>query len=176
MHRDSTPVRRMKQCRIWYRPAGMPTLIAYPPPPPERRASTPLLGSVRERTTPATPAESIEAEWPPLRPRTSRRRRDCVFIPDMDIAMQFIEARRFAAELAGGRDRRDRDEALVPALPVSTWSSPIAIGLLMTFLPPLAVTLVWYSPSVPRAAQLALTAYGTLVTLVLAALAITAMG
>jgi hypothetical protein len=98
-----------------------------------------------------------------------------VFIPNMDIAMQFIEARRLAGEMVHAKHGKDARPA-VDGLPLEAWSSPLAIGLLMTLLPPLAVTLVWYSPRVPRAAQIALTAYGTLVTLVLAAVVIAAIG
>jgi len=167
MRSESTPVRRLKQCRIWYRPSGMPTLIAYPPPPPERRPSWSELAPLR------LPAPTPRMDSPTLRPRSSRRRRDCVFIPEMDIAMQFVEARRMAAriERAEHEERPSRD-----ALPVSAMESPLFMGLLMTLLPPLAVTLVWYSPRVPRAAQIALTAYGALVTLALTAVVIAAIG
>jgi hypothetical protein len=54
--------------------------------------------------------------------------------------------------------------------------SPLVVGLLMTILPPLAVTLVWSSTRMPRAAQIALTLYGALATLALTAIAMTALG
>jgi hypothetical protein len=88
------------------------------------------------------------------------RRRDCVFIPNMDVALQFIEARRRAAEIATAEARAAHAVAgggLHPA---------IAVGLLMLCVPPLAVTLVWSMPHFSRAAQIALTLYGALVTVV----------
>lgn len=150
----STPRRRLKNCRIMYRPWAVPTLIAYPPPPP---------APTKESIVVARPSTPTEAPRPlPVRSRSERRRRDCVFIPDMDVALQFIEARRHAATV-----ERRRDEVLPPR---DALDGPLAIGLLMTVAPPLAVTLVWSSPRFTRAAQIALTVYGALVTVVLAAI------
>jgi hypothetical protein len=165
----STPARRLKHCRILYRPWRVPTLISYPPPPPAKR-DEPIIGFAR----PATPPERVTP--PPVRSRSERRRRDCVFIPDMDIALQFIEARRQAAGLLGELElppssrRAARYE--VPKHEIT--DSPVAIGVLMTVAPPLAITLVWSSSRFARTAQWALTAYGAIVTLVLAALAFAA--
>jgi hypothetical protein len=102
-----------------------------------------------------------------------RRRRDCVFIPDMDVAVQFIEARRQAAGMDRIRDLA-RD-ATLPGLPVPVMETPLVLGLLMTVLPPLAVTMVWSTSRLPRAAQIALTLYGALTTLAFAAIAIAAV-
>src|SRR5579871_4023893 len=146
----STPRRRFKNCRIMYRPWAVPTLIAYPPPPP---------APVKKPMVVARPSTPPEAARPlPVRSRSDRRRRDCVFIPDMEVALQFIEARRRLAE--GDRGAHD-------ALPRDGFDGPLAIGLLMTVAPPLAVTLVWSSRRFTRAAQIALTVYGALVTVVL---------
>jgi hypothetical protein len=163
-----TPVRRLKHCRILYRPWRVPTLISYPPPPPVPRLE-PVVALARH----ATPPERVAPL--PVRSRSERRRRDCVFIPDMDIALQFIEARRRAEGLLGDPEpppssSRQRYEPPKHELT----ASPLAIGLLMTIAPPLAVTLVWSSGRFPRAAQWALTGYGAVVTLVLAAIAYTA--
>jgi hypothetical protein len=88
-----------------------------------------------------------------------------VFIPDMDIALQFLEARRRAAEIERGA-----------GLPFTgRTQAPLAIGLLMAVAPPLAVTLVWSDSRFSRTAQIALTAYGAFMTLVLAALALAAL-
>ncbi len=145
---------------------GMPTLIAYPPPPPESARARPILALPRVKTP--LPAARI-TPWEERSAR--RRRRDCVFIPDMDVALQFVEARRKAMEV--GRARALEDER--PVVPTNGMDSPLVLGLLMLIVPPLAVTLVWSNPRLPRAAQVALTAYGALVTLALAAIAIAAV-
>jgi lipopolysaccharide export LptBFGC system permease protein LptF len=59
---------------------------------------------------------------------------------------------------------------------VSALESPLAIGLLMLVMPPVAVTLAWASPRFGRTAQIALTAYGALVTVVMAVMVAVAMG
>ena len=166
----STPVRRLKHCRIMVAPWRVPTLIAYPPPPPDSARSRPMLELPRVKTpvpaSPSTPWEQRSAR---------RRRRDCVFIPDMDVAVQFIEARRRAAE--GDRVHDEYVPRLPPALPrvAPVLDTPLALGLLMTVLPPLAVTLVWSTARLPRTAQIALTLYGALMTVALAAIAIAAL-
>ena len=166
----STPVRRLKHCRIMVAPWRVPTLIAYPPPPPDFARSRPMLELPRVRT-PVPPSPSV-----PWEPRSAwRRRRDCVFIPDMDVAVQFLEARRRAAE---GDRMHDPVPRLPPALSrrvASVLDTPLALGLLMMVLPPLAVTLVWSTGRLPRTAQIALTLYGALVTVALAAIAIAAV-
>jgi hypothetical protein len=87
----------------------------------------------------------------------------------MDIAMQFIEARRRAVDL-DRPSRADRE----PPVPL-TFDTPWMLGLLMTVLPPLAVTMVWSTPRFSRSACIALTLYGALVTVAFAAIAIAAL-
>jgi hypothetical protein len=160
----------MKHCRIMYGRFAVPTLIAYPPPPPEIGRPRPILALPRVQTP---VPEAREVPWEERSAR--RRRRDCIFIPDMDVALQFIEARRRAADMDVGRERaRDHGLAPLPALPTVT-DTPLVLGLLMTVLPPLAVTMVWSTNRLPRAAQIALTLYGALVTIALAAVAIAAV-
>jgi hypothetical protein len=157
----STPVRRLKDCRIMYRPLRVPTLIAYPPPAPEPARPRPIMALPRVQP----PSEAPSWAYSP-RSSTRRRRRDCVFIPDMDVALQFIEARRLASEA---------ENAESAGLPRLTLDTPVVLGLLMTFVPPLAVTLVWSSSRFSRTAQLALTTYGALTMALLAAVAIAAL-
>ncbi len=146
-----------------FRPWRVPTLIAYPPPPPEPARPRPLL------LLPAVEPARTPARRPDGR-STTRRRRDCIFIPDMDIALQFIEARRRAADL----DRPARDDREILAVPTA-FEAPLVVGLLMTILPPLAVTMVWSSPRFSPSARIALTLYGALVTATFAAIAIAAL-
>lgn len=147
---------------------AVPTLIAYPPPPPEPARARPILSLPRVQT----PIPQARVPWEERSAR--RRRRDCIFIPDMDVAMQFIEARRQAAGMNRIRDLA-RDEAL-PGLPLTAMDTPLVLGLLMTVLPPLAVTMVWSTSRLPRAAQIALTLYGALTTIALTAIVIAALG
>jgi hypothetical protein len=163
----STPRRRLKDCRIMIGRWAVPTLIAYPPPPPELGRPRHILALPRVQT-PVPVASRVPEER-----SARRRRRDCVFIPDMDIALQFIEARRQAAGMSRIRDLA-RDEGL-PALPTTAMDTPLVLGLLMTVLPPLAVTMVWSTSRLPRAAQIALTLYGALTTIAFTAIAIAAL-
>jgi hypothetical protein len=103
----------------------------------------------------------------PARSRSYRMRHDCLFIPNMDVALQFLDARRRA-------NAEPARTSAVPPRPVSM-ESAVAIGLLMTIAPPIAVTMLWASPQFSRTAQIALTCYGALVTLVMAAIAIVAI-
>lgn len=146
------------------RPWAVPTLIAYPPPPPSRREEPPVVVA-----RPSTPPERRQPL--PVRSRSERRRRDCVFLPDMDVAIQFLEARRYAAAVeAGLADEPPRFALPARAAGIEGATAAIAIGLLMTIAPPIAVTLVWTSPRFARPAQIALTIYGALMTVVLAAI------
>jgi hypothetical protein len=157
----------MKHCRIMLGRWAVPTLIAFPPPPPESARARPILAMPRVHTPiPDTPRPSWEER------SARRRRRDCVFIPDMDVALQFIEARRQAASAILAR--RGADEAR-PALPGNTMETPLVLGLLMLLLPPLAVTMVWMSTRLHRTAQIALTLYGALTTLALTAIVVAAL-
>ncbi|HEY8040021.1 MAG TPA: hypothetical protein VIF15_09520 [Polyangiaceae bacterium] len=175
MERDpSTPLRRLGHCRIMQRPWGMPTLIAYPPPPYASTRPRPFVSITR---APEPPAPS---PWPTVRSRSYRRRHDCVFIPDMEVAVEFLEARRLAAQIERGERRKGRPEReerqeQEEEEESATLDDPLALGLLMTFLPPLAVTLVWSSRRFCRAAQIALTLYGAMMTLVFAAIVISAL-
>ena len=141
------------------RPFGLPTMIAYPPPPyspPPTFVAAPLLAMARAPSPPLT------------RSRTYRRHRDCQFIPNMDVAVQFIEARQIAIAL--GKPARRVPRTASPRL-----YDPLAIGLLMTVMPPVGVPLLWASHRFTREAKIALTLYATFMTAVLATLAIVAM-
>jgi hypothetical protein len=154
----------MKHCRIMFRPWRVPTLVSYPPPPPEPARPRPLL-LMPAAEAPRAPVRRLDER------SATRRRRDCVFIPNMDIAMQFIEARRRAADLyRSAHLDRDRDLTLPMA-----FDTPLVLGLLMMVLPPVAVTMVWSTSRFSRTAQVALTLYGVVVTVAAAAVLITAL-
>lgn len=151
-----------------HRPWRVPTLIAYPPPPAEAAVPRPILALPRVKT----PVEAIE--W--RAPRSPRWRRDCVFIPDMDVALQFMAARQRAADV-----EREAVRAQVgrrrPVGPVAAaFDDPVVLGLLMMVAPPLAVTMVWSTPRLTRAAQVALTLFGALTTILAAIVVIAAIG
>jgi hypothetical protein len=163
-----TPSRRFKHCRIMQRPLGVPTIIAFPPPAPEPAIPRPILALPRVRT----PVVEVEAR--PPRGAGSRRRRDCLFLPDMDVAVQVLEARRRAAEL----ERRAVDDYLnrgKATRALSPYEDPLVLGLLMMVVPPLAVTMVWSTSRFSRAAQIALTVFGALTTLAATAIVIAAL-
>ncbi len=105
------------------------------------------------------------------RPRRPRKH-DCLFLPDMDVALQILEARHAASPA--------RADVLAPVRPVPVpepfLPSPVAIGLLMLVAPPLAVTLVWTSPRFDATARMALTVFGGLVTVVMATVMILSLG
>jgi hypothetical protein len=151
----------MRHCRIMPGPLRVPTLMDYPPPVAEVGPTPPLmtLPAVRSAALPDAPVRS------PVR----RRARECVFIPDMDIALQFIEGRRRAAEAAGLEAPPGRSG---PSALSAVLESPVVLGLLMMVVPPLAVTLLWSRPRLSRPAQIALTLYGALTTLVLGAIVV----
>jgi hypothetical protein len=169
MYREpSTPSRRFKQCRIMHRPWRVPTIIAYPPPPPDPSSPRPILALPRV----ATPVEIPERRVP--RGAATRLRRDCLFMPDMDIAVQVFEARRRAIEM----ERGAVEEHVRPARPpryLSPFEDPLVLGFLMMVAPPLAVTMVWSTRRLSRPAQIALTAYGALTTLVAGAIVVAAL-
>jgi hypothetical protein len=169
MHREpATPSRRFRHCRIMERPWRVPTMIAYPPPPPEAAVPRPILALPRVKTP-------VEWQEPP-RPRgaSTRRRRDCLFLPDMDVAVQVLDARRRAADM----ERRAIDEYLNrgrATRALSPYEDPMVLGLLMFVAPPLAVTMVWSTSRFTRAAQIALTLFGALTTIAGAAVLIAAL-
>jgi hypothetical protein len=70
---------------------------------------------------------------------------------------------------------RVRDLARDEVLPTTALETPLVLGLLMTVLPPIAVMMVWSTTRLPRAAQIALTLYGALTTIAIAAVAIAAL-
>ena len=89
---------------------------------------------------------------------------DCRLFSDMGVALQMWNAHRAEASAPITQDPQRL-----------TLQMAIAIGLLMTVAPPVAVTVVWATPAFSRAAQLALTVYGALVTLIIAAVAMAAI-
>ena len=144
-----------RKCRIMARPFGLPTLIAYPPPPYFRPApflALPRAPSPAPRAIPLVP-----------RSRAYRKRHDCQFLPDMDVALQFVEARERINRVEGDVARR------LVGRELSAMEAPLTIGLLMIVAPPVAVSLLWASPRFSRTAQVALTAYAIVSTLALAA-------
>jgi hypothetical protein len=153
----ATPARRLRHCQLIQRGWSVPTLRGFPPPP------------YMPSPAPFWPREARETHEPPApyqrRSRSYRKLHDCHYIPDMSAALQFLSARRAVAAPAPV----PRDDA------PGSLRMAIAIGLLMTVAPPVAITVVWATPAFSRTAQLALTAYGALVTLVLGAVAIAAM-
>lgn len=153
-------MRRLNDCQIIYpAPFELPTLRGYPPPPPVARDV-----STAEQKRRGTSATYLP---PPVRTRSHRRLHDCRFVPNYETAVELVEARRFVCEydaLARAAQPRSRRE---PSL-----TSPLAIGLLLAFVPPLAVTLVWSSKHFAHSAKVAITIYGmfTFVALLVAAI------
>ncbi|HEY1697350.1 MAG TPA: hypothetical protein VGG39_34550 [Polyangiaceae bacterium] len=165
-----TPGRRFKDCRIMMRPWRVPTMIAFPPPPPDAAVARPLLALPRVKTP-------VEAERRVVRGPSTRRRRDCLFLPDMEVAMQIFEARRRAEEMEREAVARHVHPHRRPQAKryLSPFEDPMVLGMLMLVVPPLAVTMVWSSSRFPRAAQIALTVYGALTTLVGGAVIVAAL-
>lgn len=148
------------------RPWRVPTMIAFPPPPPDASVPRPILSLPRVRTP-------VEAERRIVRGPSTRRRRDCLFLPDLEIAAQVFEARHRAAEM-----ERAAVQAHVRPKPrqyLSPFEDPMVLGMLMLVVPPLAVTMVWSTSRLPRAAQIALTIYGAVTTLVGGAIVVAAL-
>jgi hypothetical protein len=158
----ATAARRLRHCQLIERGWSIPTLRGFPPPP-FKLSPSPLLSPGFERDTRPPPE--------PYRPRSRSYRllHDCQYIPDMSVALQILNARR-ATE--------PRSKAARPATEAGAGPDALrmalAIGLLMTVAPPVAVTVVWATPTFSRTAQLALTAYGALVTLAMAGVAVAA--
>jgi hypothetical protein len=84
-----------------------------------------------------------------------------MFLPNVDDVIEFAEARRRMLELDSKPPRRHT------ASREPRFTSPLAIGLMLAVVPPLAVTLVWSSPHFVYPAKVAITLYGmfTLVAL-----------
>ena len=141
---------RLNECQIIARyPFGIPTLRGFPPPPP-RSARVPLASlAISNRRTP-----SIALALPPVRSPSYRRLHDCLFIPNIEQLIELAEARR----VINGREQN----LFAPAKSNVElgFTSPLAIGMALTFLPPLAVSLVWSSRHFNHAAKVAITVYG----------------
>jgi len=171
MYRDpSTTTRRLRWCRVFEGPFAIPTLRAAPPPPPPP-SRTPVM---MRRTETSRPRHTTPVVFP--RAAAGRRMHDCVFVSDIRAAVEIAEARRRVALVdvpAAARARAPR-EARAPRSP--RFAEALAVGLLMMIAPPLAVTLAWASPTFSTNAKIALTAYGALVTVLVAIVAIAALG
>jgi hypothetical protein len=90
---------------------------------------------------------------PPVRSPSYRRLHDCLFVPNIEEVMELVEARR----LINGREQNfaPTKSNVEPA-----FTSPLAIGIALAFMPPLAVSLVWSSRHFNHAAKVAITVYG----------------
>jgi hypothetical protein len=77
-----------------------------------------------------------------------------MFLPNVDDIVEFVEARRRLLELDSKFPRRHK------AKREPRFTSPLAIGLMLAVVPPLAVTLVWSSPHFVYPAKVAITLYG----------------
>ncbi len=146
-------LRKLDHCRIISRSSiSFPTLRAYPPPPvePERKPPPPA------RRLPAPPTPSPTPS-PPVHSRSYRLLHDCMFLPDFDLVEKFVEARRHMRSARSGAPKERSHEREI-----------LAIGLLVTFLPPLGVTLLWGSRRFSSTAKAAITGYAAF-TLLLAA-------
>lgn len=141
-------LRRLNDCHVIYpAPFELPTLRGFPPPVPS--ACEPPPAALRRRITP------VSYTPPAVRSRTYRRLHDCRFIPNFTTAMELFEARRFVYEYESlGREPRK------PLTRESPLSSPLGIGLMLAFIPPLAVALVWSSKHFAQPAKIAITIYG----------------
>lgn len=150
----------MRNCRIMPRPWGIPTLPGHPPPVPA--PPRPVLPANDLFALPLVPAFT-----PPAR---RRRRNDCLFLPDMDVALQFLQARQ---RVGAGPHLSARWPAPVEAA-WDPWLA-VAVGVLLLVLPPVAVTLVWTHPRFGSSARIALTAFASLVTVALTLIALAAL-
>jgi hypothetical protein len=145
----------MRVCRVFPQFAfGFPTLHAYPPPPPEPLREPPPRPRIpRPSPLPAPiPRRSRSPSW--------RLLHDCLCIPDYHIMKAFYDARRQAAE-------KELRPAVAAAPP---WSeNPVTVGLLLTLVPPLGVTLLWASRRFSRAGKIGVTAYAAAVSIAIVA-------
>ncbi len=150
-------MRKFNDCNLFgTRPVKIPTLRDYPPrcarstvPPPSPRPVSYRPVVSRRQSVP-----------PPVRSRSSQRKHDCLFVPNLGDIEEVINARH--GEL--------RPDSVSKANSILT--TPLAIGLLLTFLPPVAVALVWHSSHFSHAAKIAVTAYGLFAFLALLGAAI----
>lgn len=144
-------MRRLSKCQmLGTHPVKIPTLRDYPPPI-SRSLSSPR---VAQRTPSQRPCPPRRASVPPkVRSPSYRRKHDCLFVPNLEAIAEVIEARRQQARVES--DTNDRT-AGIPA----RFLSPLAIGIFLTLLPPVAVALVWLSPHFRHPARVAVTVYG----------------
>jgi len=127
-------------------PIGIPTLRGFPPAAPIRHPSQRPPSQRR-----AAPISSVPL---PIRSRSYRRQHDCLFVPNFEELAELVDARRGIRRLASAADAQQ-------ALQRQTrFTSPLAIGLALAFMPPVAVALVWSSPHFGFAAKVAVTVYG----------------
>ena len=150
--KDSSAGRRLEQCRAGQRSWDVPTVHGSPAPP----SGTHKAARARPRESALDPAASRSAA--PFAPR-GRLHDDCVLIPQFHEAEAFVEVRQ-GARVHGSRRAFAHLE------------TPVVLALLMTFLPPLAVAIVWSSTQLTRVAQIALTLYGVVTTVAAAAIAL----
>ena len=153
-------MRKLNDCQIVppY-PFGIPTLRGYPSPTATAHDASAI--PLKRRATP------VAYKPPVTRSRTYRRLHDCLFIPNFETVAEVVEARRLVYEYealrsgtAGTRDnyrvmpyrRRSRHE--------SPLTRPLAIGFMLAFIPPLAVSFVWSSKHFEHPAKIAITVYG----------------
>lgn len=150
-------MRKLNDCQIvGPYPFGIPTLQGNPPP--VGRAHEEPAIPLKRRVAPVSYAP------PSVRSRSYRQLHDCLFIPNFQTVAELVDARRYILEYESlGRRRPWRRE--------SRLTSPLAIGLMLAFLPPLAVSLVWSSKHFAQPAKVAITVYGmfTFVALLVAA-------
>ncbi len=146
---------RLNECQIiGPYPFGIPTLRGYPPPAPARQPTV-FTKPTPRRATPSTPAPVS------VRSPSYRKFHNCMFLPNVHDIVEFVDARRRLLELDSQFPRR-RIAKREPR-----FTSPLAIGLMLAVMPPLAVALVWSSPHFVHPAKVAITLYGmfTLVAL-----------
>ena len=148
---------RLNECQILAPyPFGIPTLRGYPPPPARRQSEFPAPS--QRRVTP------ISYTPPPIRSRTYRRFHDCLFIPNIEDVAELVDARRRILGLESEYFGRNASKV------APKFTSPLAIGLMLAVMPPLAVALVWSSRHFAHTAKVAITIYGmfTFVSLLVA--------
>jgi hypothetical protein len=138
-------MRKFNDCNFFgTRPVKIPTLRDYPP-----RCTRSTLPPASPRPISHRPPPSRrQSAPPPARSRSSQRKHDCLFVPNLKEIEEVIDARR-------GKMR-----SVAAANATASLASPLAIGLLLMFLPPVAVVLVWQSSRFSHAARIAVTTYG----------------
>lgn len=140
-------MRKFAECRLFgMRPFKIPTLRDFPPRVVRTSSLPPSPRPVSQHPV-ATRRASMP---PPVRSRSSQRKHDCMFGPNQRAVEGLIDGQR--GEL----------HAAALSAPATALLSPLGVGLMLTFLPPVAIVLVWQSPHFSQAARIAVTAYGLL--------------